>query len=86
MHYGFSSRQWALMTGVPAGKFVHERGILCAKLVVAGKFVHERGVLCAKLELAGKFVHERGILCAKWAAGIAGPAETATKKDRISGP
>ena len=50
---------------LPAGKFVHERGILCAELVVAGKFVHEKGILCAELVEAGKFVHERGILCAE---------------------
>ena len=50
---------------LPAGKFVHERGILCAELVRAGKFVHEMGILCAELVEAGKFVHEMGILCAE---------------------
>ena len=34
-----------------AQKFVHERGILCAELVVAQKFVHEMGILCTKLLL-----------------------------------
>ena len=50
---------------LPAGKFVHERGILCAELVRAGKFVHERGILCAELVPAVNFVHGRGILCAE---------------------
>ena len=45
-------------------KFEHERGILCAKLVLVVKFVQERGILCAKWVLV-KFVHESGILCAK---------------------
>ena len=55
--------------GVPAGKFVHERGILCAELWWGVKFVHERGVLCAEFGQEGKFVHERGILCAELPAG-----------------
>ena len=51
---------------IPKRNSVHEKAILCAKLVGAGKFVHEKGILCAKLVGAGKFVHEKAILCANW--------------------
>ena len=34
--------------GVPAGKFVHEKGILCAELPQCKKFVHETFIPCTK--------------------------------------
>ena len=65
MHSGFYSRQRDSDDWGAVGKFVHERGILCAELWWGVKFVHGRGVSCAELLRRLKFVHGRGVWCTK---------------------
>ena len=78
---------------VVAGKFVHERGILCAEFGQEGKFVHERCVWCAKWAAGtgtwtGTWTgtRTRGGRCSRTAGAAWDAAAKATKKRTAGGP